>query len=53
MIDRIKIDSISITFPTINYEENVKEVGEMKEKSFEIRVRLIVPSFNAPGLRQM
>ena len=38
---------------TINYEENVKEVGKMKEKSFEIRIRLIVPSFNAPGLRQM
>ena len=33
----------------INYEENVKEVGEMKEKGIKIRIKLILPSFKTGG----
>ena len=33
----------------INYEENVKEVGEMKEKGIKIRIKLILPSFKTHG----
>ena len=29
----------------INYEENVKEFGEMKEKGIKIRIKLILPLF--------
>ena len=29
----------------INYEENVKEIGEMKEKGIKIRIKLILPPF--------